>query len=58
MSNLQENETGYQFAILDIQNAIAQYGIEIIADALSSYVIDNYDLDLTNIHIPDTMLVQ
>ena len=62
MSDLQdfvdENEIGYQYAILDIKNAIEAYGVEILAEALSSYINDNVDLDLTNIVIPDTMYVQ
>ena len=53
-----ENEIGYQYAILDIKNAIEAYGVEILAEALSSYISDNVDLDLTNIVIPDTMYVQ
>ena len=62
MSDLQdfvdENEIGYQYAILDIKNAIEAYGVKILAEALSSYISDNVDLDLTNIVIPDTMYVQ
>ena len=62
MSDLQdfvdENEIGYQYALLDIKNAIDVYGIEILAEALSSYINDNVDLDLTNIVVPDTMYVQ
>jgi len=62
MSELQdfvdENEIGYQYALLDIKNAIDVYGIEILAEALSSYINDNVDLDLTNIVVPDTMYVQ
>ena len=58
MSNLKENNTGYQFAIIDIQNAIDVYGVEIVIEALSGYIDDNYELDLTNIQIPDTMYVQ
>ena len=58
MSNLKENDTGYQFAIIDIQNAIDVYGVEIVIEALSGYIDDNYELDLTNIQIPDTMYVQ
>jgi hypothetical protein len=58
MSELQEfvdrNEMDYQFAILDIKNAISTYGIDILAEVLPAYHIP----DLTNIVIPDTMLVQ
>ena len=58
MSKLQElvdrNEMDYQFAILDIKNAIATYGIDILAEVLPSYYIP----DLTNVVVPDTMLVQ
>jgi hypothetical protein len=58
MSKLQNlvdrNEMDYQFAILDIKNAISTYGIEILAEVLPSYSIP----DLTNLVIPDTMLVQ
>jgi hypothetical protein len=57
MSNLKD-ETGYQFAMLDIKNAIDTYGIEILAEALSEYIEGEVDLDLTNILIPDTMYVQ
>jgi len=58
MSKLQDlidaDEMGYQFAMFDIRNAIDTYGIEILKDALSNY----YPRDLTNLVIPDTMLVQ
>lgn len=58
MSKLQDlvdrNEMDYQFAILDIKNAIATYGIDILAEVLPSYYIP----DLTNVVVPDTMLVQ
>jgi hypothetical protein len=58
MSELQDfidnEEMSYQFAMLDIKNAIALYGLDIIKDALSNY----YPRDLTNMVIPDTMLVQ
>ena len=58
MSKLQDlvdrNEMDYQFAILDIKNAISTYGIEILAEVLPSYIIP----DLTNLVILDTMLVQ
>ena len=58
MSKLQDlidaDEMGYQFAMFDIINAIDTYGIEILKDALSNY----YSSDLTNLVIPDTMLVQ
>lgn len=57
MSNLKD-ETGYQFAMLDIKNAIDTYGIEILAEVLSEYIEGEVDLDLTNILIPDTMYVQ
>jgi len=57
MSNLND-ETGYQFAMIDIKNAIDTYGIEILAEALSEYIEGEVDLDLTNILIPDTMYVQ
>ena len=57
MSNLQD-ETGYQFAMIDIKNAIDTYGIEILAEVLSEYIEGEVDLDLTNILIPDTMYVQ
>ena len=43
-----ENETNYQFALLDVKNAIDIYGIDIVFEAL----------DLTNIVMPDTMYVQ
>ena len=62
MSELQdfvdENEIGYQYAMLDIKNAIESYGIEILFEALSNYIDDNIDLDLTNIVVPDIMYVQ
>lgn len=52
MSELQdfvdENEIGYQFALLDVKNAIDTYGIEIVFQAL----------DLTSISIPDKMVIQ
>ena len=52
MSELQdfvdESETTYQFALLDVKNAIDTYGIEIVFEAL----------DLTNIVMSDTMYVQ
>jgi hypothetical protein len=58
MSELQEfvdrNEMDYQFAILDIKNAISTYGIDILAEVLPSHLITH----LTNVMIPDTMLVQ
>jgi hypothetical protein len=58
MSELQDfidnEEMSYQFAMLDIKNAIDLYGLDIIKDALSNY----YPRDLTNMVIPDTMLVQ
>jgi hypothetical protein len=58
MSELQDlvdrNEIEYQFAILDIKRAISTYGIEILAEVLPSYTIP----DLTNLVVPDTMLVQ
>ena len=57
MSNLKD-ETGYQFAMIDIKNAIDTYGIEILAEVLSEYIEGEVDLDLTNILIPDTMYVQ
>jgi hypothetical protein len=57
MSNLND-ETGYQFAMIDIKNAIDTYGIEILAEVLSEYIEGEVDLDLTNILIPDTMYVQ
>lgn len=62
MSELQdfvdENEIGYQYAMLDIKNAIDVYGIEILFEALGNYIDDNVDLDLTNIVVPDIMYVQ
>jgi hypothetical protein len=62
MSTLQdvvdENEIGYQYAILDIKNAISNYGIDIVLEAIDSYVNDNVNLDLTNIYIPDTITFQ
>ena len=62
MSELQdfvdENEIGYQYAMLDIKNAIDAYGIEILFEVLGNYIDDNVDLDLTNIVVPDTMYVQ
>jgi hypothetical protein len=62
MSELQdfvdENEIGYQYAMLDIKNAIDAYGIEILLEAIANYVNDNVELDLTNIVVPDTMYVQ
>ena len=62
MSELQdfvdENEIGYQYAMLDIKNAIGVYGIEILFEALGNYIDDNVDLDLTNIVVPDIMYVQ
>lgn len=58
MSSLQdfidEDEMSYQFAMIDIKNAIDIYGIDIIKEALSSY----YPRDLTNVVVPDTMYVQ
>ena len=58
MSKLQEfvdrNEMDYEFAILDIKNAISTYGIDILAEVLPSHLITH----LTNVVIPDTMLVQ
>ena len=58
MSKLQDlvdrNEMDYQFAILDIKNAISTYGIDILAEVLPAYNIPN----LTNLVTPDTMLVQ
>ena len=57
MSNLND-ETGYQFAMIDIKNAIDTYGIEILAEVLSEYIEGEVDLDLTNILIPDIMYVQ
>jgi hypothetical protein len=44
----------YQFAILDIRNAISTYGIEILAEVLPSCQVTH----LTNLVVPDTMLVQ
>jgi hypothetical protein len=61
MSKLQDfldDETGYQFAILDIKNAIDNYGLSVVLEAISSYRNDNHDLDLTNLRILDTMMVQ
>ena len=58
MSKLQElvdrNEMDYQFAILDIRNAISTYGIEILTEVLPSCQVTH----LTNLVVPDTMLVQ
>ena len=58
MSKLQDlvdrNEMDYQFAILDIRNAISTYGIEILAEVLPSCQVTH----LTNFVVPDTMLVQ
>lgn len=58
MSKLQDlvdkNEMDYQFAILDIKNALETYGIEILAEVLPSCQVTH----LTNLIIPDTMLVQ
>ena len=58
MSKLQDlvdrNEMDYQFAILDIKNAISTYGIDILAEVLPSHLITH----LTNVMVPDTMLVQ
>ena len=58
MSKLQDlvdrNEMDYQFAILDIRNAISTYGIEILAEVLPSCQVTH----LTNLVVPDTMLVQ
>ena len=58
MSKLQDlvdkNEMDYQFAILDIRNAISTYGIEILAEVLPSCQVNH----LTNLVVPDTMLVQ
>jgi hypothetical protein len=44
----------YEFAILDIKNAISTYGIDILAEVLPSHLITH----LTNVVVPDTMLVQ
>jgi hypothetical protein len=58
MSKLQDlvdkNEMDYQFAIIDIRNAIETYGIDILAEVLPSCQITY----LTNLVMPDTMLVQ
>jgi hypothetical protein len=58
MSKLQElvdvNEMDYQFAIIDIRNAIETYGIDILAEVLPSCQVTH----LTNLVVPDTMLVQ
>ena len=58
MSKLQDlvdkNEMDYQFAILDIRNAISTYGIERLAEVLPSCQVNH----LTNLVVPDTMLVQ
>jgi len=60
MSELQEfidnEEMSYQFAILDIKNAIDLYGMDILKDALSTYYAATPSL--TNVVVPDTMLVQ
>lgn len=62
MSTLQdvvdENEISYQYAILDIKNAISNYGIGIVLEAIESYTNGNVNLDLTNVCIPDTITVQ
>jgi len=58
MSKLQElvdrNEMDYEFAILDIKNAISTYGIDILAEVLPSHLITH----LTNVVVSDTILVQ
>jgi hypothetical protein len=58
MSKLQDlvdaNEMDYQFAIIDIKNAIETYGIDILAEVLPSCQVTH----LTNLVMPDTMLVQ
>ena len=58
MSKLQDlvdrNEMDYEFAIIDIKNAISTYGIGILAEVLPSCQVTH----LTNLIMPDTMLVQ
>jgi len=66
MSKLQyfvvEDENGYQNSLLDIENAISTYGVEILFRALINHVTDHVvaeqESDLTNVVVPDTMLVQ
>ena len=66
MSKLQdfvdEDENGYQNSLLDIENAISTYGVEILFRALINHVTDHVvaqqESDLTNLVEPDTMYVQ
>jgi hypothetical protein len=66
MSKLQdfvdEDEKGYKNSLLDIENAISTYGVEILFRALINHVTDHVvaeqESDLTNVVVPDTMLVQ
>ena len=66
MSKLQdfvdEDENGYQNSLLDIENAISTYGVQILFQALVNHVTDHVvakqESDLTNLVEPDTMYVQ
>ena len=59
MSELQEfseqEELDYLASLHDVKAAIARYGIDILVDACLS---DNYESELTNFIVPDTMYVQ